>query len=74
MRFLIWPSSTTLPNQSTNQLKTRNPHLHHLQLLQPPLHQLLRLPLPQRLVMVLPECVFRPPFGVFAEIVGGEVG
>lgn len=52
----------------------RQTHLHHPQLLQPPLYQLLRLPLPKVPIVVLPERVPRPPPGVLAEVVGGELG
>ena len=49
-------------------------HLHHLQLLQPPLHQLLGLPLPKCFIVVLPKGILGPPPGVLAEVVGGELG
>lgn len=47
-------------------------HLHHLQLLQALLHQLLYLPLVvDRLV--LPECISCPPLCIFPEVVRGEL-
>ena len=57
-----------------NQKKTEQPtHLQNLQLFQPFLHQLLHLCL-VRLRPVLPKRISRPPFGVFAKIVSGELG
>ena len=59
-----------MPSRETRQ-ETR-PHLHHLQLLQALLHQLLYLPLVlDRLVLA--ERVPCPPFRVFSEIVGREL-
>ena len=49
------------------------PYLHNLQLLLPLLHQLMSLLLRQGLSMVLPKRISRTPFGVFSEVVGGEV-
>ena len=60
--------------QSPSSFLTPHTYLHHLQLLQPPLNQLLHLPLPQRLSMVLPKGVFRPSPGVLAEIVSCKLG
>jgi len=63
----------TVPLRSHSRLHYST-HLHHLQLLQPPLYQLLHLPLPQSSIMIFPKCVFRSSLCVFAEIVGGELG
>ena len=47
-------------------------YLQHLQLLQPTLHQLLHLPL-VGYGSVLAKGIFRSPFGVFTEVVEGEL-
>ena len=47
-------------------------YLHHLQLLEPPLHKLLYPPL-VRDTPVLAESIFRPPLGVLTEIVEGKL-
>lgn len=56
----------------TAESESKATHLHNLQLLNPPLHHLLRLPLVP-LARMLMERIPRPPLRVFAEVVGGEL-